>query len=149
VIIPVYNAENYIEQTIRSVLQQTIADIELIVMNDGSTDGSEKIIVALQQTDKRILYQYKANSGVSDTRNKAIEIARGKYLAFLDADDVWKPGNLEKKIEALTVSGKKWVFSNLEFIDENNKLLDIPLRNFKPYDIVNNLLLWEGDVVPG
>ncbi len=149
VIIPVYNAQNYIEQTIRSVLQQTISDLEVIVMNDGSNDGSEQVILTLQKTDARIRYQAKANSGVSDTRNKGIAIAEGKYVAFLDADDVWMPDNLEKKIGALASGGKQWVFSNVEFIDENNKVLPASLHNFKPYDFVNNLLLWEGDVVPG
>lgn len=149
VIIPVYNAEDYVHQTIQSVLQQTFSDIELIVLNDGSTDASEKVILALQQTDKRIRYQYKPNSGVSDTRNKGIALAQGKYIAFLDADDVWKPDNLEKKLQLLNTSGKQWVFSNLEFIDEKNQLLQVPLNNFKPYNVVDNLLLWEGDVVPG
>jgi glycosyltransferase involved in cell wall biosynthesis len=149
VIIPVYNTQDYVQQTIQSVLQQTMSDIELIVLNDGSTDASEKVILALQQTDKRIRYQYKPNSGVSDTRNKGIALARGKYIAFLDADDVWKPDNLEKKIKLLEVTGKQWVFSNLEFIDEKNQPHRESLHNFKPYDIVDNLLLWEGDVVPG
>jgi glycosyltransferase involved in cell wall biosynthesis len=149
VIIPVYNAQDYIQQTILSVLEQTIADIELIVLNDGSTDNSEKVILALQQTDKRIRYQYKPNSGVSDTRNKGLALAQGRYIAFLDADDIWKPDNLEKKLQILEATGKQWVFSNLEYIDENNKPLQMTVLNFKPYDIVDNLLLWEGDVVPG
>jgi glycosyltransferase involved in cell wall biosynthesis len=149
VIIPVYNAEAYIGQTIQSVLQQTVTDIELVVMNDGSKDGSEKVILELQQRDNRIKYQYKPNSGVSDTRNKGIAIARGRYIAFLDADDLWKPDNLEKKLKILGETGKQWVFSNLDFIDENNKLRQIALINFKPNNIVENLLLWEGDVVPG
>jgi glycosyltransferase involved in cell wall biosynthesis len=149
IIIPMYNAEPFIMQTIHSALNQTYKNIELIVMNDGSTDGSEKIVIELQKKDNRIRYQYKPNSGVSDTRNKGILIARGEYIAFLDADDKWKPSNLERKIESLEQTGKQWVFSNLEYIDEKGELLDIPMNNFKPYNIVDNLLLWEGDVVPG
>ncbi|MDP4261658.1 MAG: glycosyltransferase family 2 protein [Bacteroidota bacterium] len=149
VIIPVYNAASYIQQTIESALNQTYRNIELVVMNDGSKDNSEDIILRLQKKDARIRYQYKANSGVSDTRNKGIAIARGRYLAFLDADDVWKPDNLEKKINAIKQTGKKWVFSNLEYIDESNKPMIVELRNFKPYNILDNLLLFEGDVVPG
>src|SRR5258706_3587678 len=144
VIIPVYNAQDYIQQTMQSVLRQTMPDFELIIMNDGSTDNSEQHILEMQKTDERIRYQCKPNSGVSDTRNKAIALARGKFLAFLDADDIWKQDNLEKKLVALTITGKKWVFSNLEYIDEHNRVLDIAVHNFKPYDIVDNLLLWEG-----
>jgi glycosyltransferase involved in cell wall biosynthesis len=149
VIIPVYNAERYIESTIRSVLNQTLQDFEIIVLNDGSKDSSGIVIQRLQQEDKRIIYIPKPNSGVSDTRNIGISKASGKYFAFLDADDLWKPDNLEKKINGLRENGKQWVFSSLEYIDENNKLLPSTLSKFKPYDILDNLLLWEGDVIPG
>ena len=149
VIIPVYNAERYIESTIRSVLNQTLQDFEIIVLNDGSKDSSGAVIQQLQQEDKRIIYIPKSNSGVSDTRNIGISKASGKYFAFLDADDLWKPDNLEKKLNSLKQSGKQWVFSSLEYIDENNKLLPSALSKFKPYDILDNLLLWEGDVIPG
>lgn len=149
VIVPMYNAEAFIRQTIESVMNQTYQDFELIVMNDGSTDHSEAIVLEMQRHDERIKYQYKANSGVSDTRNQGLKLARGQFVAFLDADDCWKPDNLRKKVEAIQQTGKKWVFSSLEYIDEHNRILDIPLVNFKPFDIANNLLLWEGDVVPG
>lgn len=150
VIIPVYNAEKYIEQTICSVLNQTFRDFEIIVLNDGSKDSSGEIIQRLQQEDKRITYIPKANSGVSDTRNTGISKASGKYLAFLDADDIWNTDNLEKKIRALKETGGSWVFSDHEFIDENGKLLTTPDRALREDDILNRLLLWEkGDVVPG
>ncbi len=150
VIIPVYNAERYIEQTIRSVLHQTWQDLEIIVLNDGSKDSSGEIILRLQKEDERIVYIPKENSGVSDTRNIGISKAGGKYLAFLDADDLWKPGNLEKKINALDQSGRQWVFSNLEYIDEDNNILPQTTDNLKTDDILNRLLLWEGnDIIPG
>jgi len=150
VIIPVYNAEKYIEQTIRSVLNQTFQDFEIIALNDGSKDSSGEIIQRLQQEDARITYIPKANSGVSDTRNMGISQAAGKYLAFLDADDVWNPDNLEKKINVLTKERKRWVFSDHEFIDENNIPLPNSERQLGSDDILNRLLLWDkGDVVPG
>jgi glycosyltransferase involved in cell wall biosynthesis len=149
VIIPVYNAERYIETTIRSVLTQTLQDFEIIVMNDGSTDSSGDIIQRLQKEDKRISYFPKANSGVSDTRNIGISKTSGKYIAFLDADDIWKPENLGEKIKALEQTGKKWVFSDLENIFEDDNILFLDRKNFKPYNIVDNLLLWEAEVVPG
>ncbi|MBL7731241.1 MAG: glycosyltransferase family 2 protein [Chitinophagaceae bacterium] len=149
VIIPMYNAAPFIRQTIRSVQDQTVTDWEIIVMNDGSKDNSEEVVKEMMQEDSRIRYQYKANSGVSDTRNKGIALCNGEYIAFLDADDVWLPQNLEKKIAAITSSGKAWAFSLHESIDEQNKQLEVKFVNFKPYNVVDNLLLWEGDVVPG
>jgi glycosyltransferase involved in cell wall biosynthesis len=150
VVIPVYNAEKYIEQTIRSVLQQTEQDFEIIVLSDGSKDSSGDIIKSLQQVDKRLVYITKTNSGVSDTRNMGIGKAKGKYIAFLDADDVWLPDNLKRKIEALQLTGKKWVFSDHEMIDENNRLLPQQERQLTSDNILSRLLLWEkGDVVPG
>lgn len=149
VIIPVYNTEKYIEQTIQSVLTQTLQDFEIIILNDGSTDSSEKIIQQLQKEDNRIIYIAKSNSGVSDTRNIGIGKATGKYIAFLDADDIWKPNNLEKKISALQHTGKKWVFSDVETFYEDDNRLFVERKNFKPYNIIDNLLLWEAVVVPG
>lgn len=149
VIIPTYNAASYIRQTLESVLHQTYRNVEIIVMNDGSKDNSEEIVLQMQKEDDRIRYQYKPNSGVSDTRNKGIALATGTYLAFLDADDVWQPDNLEKKIKAINETGKRWVFSNLDYINEKNEPLTVPLSNFKPYNVLENILLFEGDVVPG
>jgi len=149
VIIPVYNGERYVEETIRSVFDQTLQDFEIIILNDGSTDSSAEIIKRLQQEDNRIIYIPKTNSGVSDTRNMGISKASGKYLAFLDADDVWKPGNLEKKIHSLKDSGKKWVFCDHGNIYEEDNTLHADRKVFKPYNIIDNILLWEAHVVPG
>jgi glycosyltransferase involved in cell wall biosynthesis len=150
VIIPVYNAERFIEETIRSVLNQTLQDFEIIVLNDGSKDSSGEVIKRLQEKDKRIIYIPKNNSGVSDTRNIGINNASGKYLAFLDADDLWKPDNLEEKINALRQSGKKWVFSDLEDFFEKDNLVFVERKEFRFFkNIIDNMLLWEADVVPG
>ncbi|HMK25851.1 MAG TPA: glycosyltransferase [Chitinophagaceae bacterium] len=149
VIIPVYNGERYVEETIRSVFDQTFQDFEIIILNDGSTDSSAEIIKRLQEEDSRIIYISKPNTGVSDTRNIGISKARGKYLAFLDADDVWKPVNLEKKIIALKDSGKKWVFCDHGNIYEEDNTLHADRKVFKPYNIIDNILLWEAHVVPG
>lgn len=149
VIIPVYNGERYVEETIRSVFNQTLQDFEIIVLNDGSTDSTGEIIKRLQKEDNRIIYIPKANSGVSDTRNTGINRASGKYLAFLDADDLWKPNNLEEKIKALEQTGKKWVFSDLENIYEKDNTLFVEREKFNPFNITDNMLLWESEVVPG
>lgn len=149
VIIPMYNAGSFIRQTVESVIHQDYKNIEIIIMDDGSTDSSEDVVSQLQKEDSRVQYYYKTNSGVSDTRNKGIALCKGEYIAFLDADDVWLTNNLSKKIDMLQKSGKKWVFSLLTYIDENNLPLSIPFNNLRPYNVVDNLLLWEGDVIPG
>ena len=93
VIIPVFNKGNFIEKTLKSVLAQTYADFEVIIVNDGSTDASEKKI--LEFTDSRIRYFFKENEGVSIARNFGIEKSESDFICFLDADDYWYPTFLE------------------------------------------------------
>ncbi len=87
VIIPVYNAESYLEKCLNSIMDQTYKNIEIIIVNDGSEDGSEKIIVSKMKEDTRIHYISKSNQGVSAARNEGISRAKGDYLVFIDADD--------------------------------------------------------------
>lgn len=87
VIVPVYNVEKYIEQCIRSIMSQSYGDIEIIVVNDGSSDSSSEIIKKLSKEDQRIICIDKPNGGVSSARNAGIDIARGDYLVFVDGDD--------------------------------------------------------------
>ena len=83
VIIPVYNVEKYIERCILSVINQTLKDIEIIIVNDGSTDDTKKIIEKYLD-DKRIVYIEQKNSGLSGARNKGLSIAKGDYISFID-----------------------------------------------------------------
>ena len=87
VIVPVYNCENYLERCMNSLINQSLEDIEIIAVNDGSTDGSLDILTRYQQLDNRIKIIDKENTGVSDSRNKGIEASAGKYIAFVDSDD--------------------------------------------------------------
>lgn len=89
IIIPVYNTKNYIKFALQSVLRQTYRNWELILIDDGSTDGSSVICDEYKTKDKRIHVVHKLNSGVSETRNRGLEVATGKYVLFLDADDYW------------------------------------------------------------
>ncbi len=89
IIVPLYNKENEIKKTIESILQQIFPNIEIIIVNDGSTDGSLKIVELFK--DKRIKIINGPNSGVSHARNKGIFAAKGQYIALLDADDFWSP----------------------------------------------------------
>lgn len=92
IIIPAYNVDAYIEMTLQSVYNQTFTDYEIIVINDGSTDKTSEILN--KQRDSRLQIINQKNSGVSAARNKGINIAKGKYIAFLDADDIWTNDHL-------------------------------------------------------
>ena len=93
VVIPLYNKRHHVARAVQSVLAQTFQDYELLVIDDGSTDGGEKLV--REFTDPRVFLFQQKNMGVSSARNRGIELARGELVAFLDADDEWKPGFLE------------------------------------------------------
>ena len=87
ILIPVYNGEEYLEETVSSILNQSYKEFELIIINDGSSDNTKVICDNLEKFDKRIRIIHKENTGVSHTRNVALDNARGKYIAFIDSDD--------------------------------------------------------------
>lgn len=95
VIVPVYNAEKYIRRCMESIISQTYKNLEIIVVNDGSTDGTGGIINQIAQTDSRIILLNKKNAGVSRARNSGIDIAKGKYVGFVDSDDYIAPAMYE------------------------------------------------------
>jgi glycosyltransferase involved in cell wall biosynthesis len=117
VIIPTYNAAQFVTAAIDSVLAQTFQDVEILVVDDGSTDDTKN---TLAKYGDRIEYLYKQNGGVAKARNYAIERAQGEYVAFLDADDLWLPEKLAKQI-ALFESRRKigLCYTGAEIIDEN------------------------------
>ncbi len=102
IIIPIYNCEKYIERCINSILFQDIDNFELILVNDGSTDSSNKICKEYEAKDKRIKLISKNNSGVSDTRNIGLKSAKGKYVLFLDSDDFVEKNYLSSVVEIIT-----------------------------------------------
>ncbi|MBI3999274.1 MAG: glycosyltransferase [Candidatus Omnitrophica bacterium] len=99
VIIPTYNREHLLVDAVESVLSQTFKDYELIVVDDGSTDGTEEIIK--RKYDGKIRYFKQENQGISGARNRGIREAKGEYIAFLDSDDLWLPEKLEKQVAFL------------------------------------------------
>ena len=100
VIIPVYNSEKYVEKAICSVIRQAYGNIEIIVIDDGSTDRSSEIIKKLISQNSFIrYYQMEKNSGVAIARNTGIALAKGRYIAFLDSDDMWVPGKLKVQMK--------------------------------------------------
>jgi glycosyltransferase involved in cell wall biosynthesis len=105
VIIPAFNAETDIRQALNSVLAQTYQEIEVIVVDDGSSDGTSAIVEKFVRRDARFQLVKQTNAGVGAARNAAIRAARGKYIAPLDADDVWFPEKLEKQVASMEQSG--------------------------------------------
>lgn len=120
IITPVYNKENYIAQTIDSIRAQTFENWELLLIDDCSTDRSAEIIAEYQQKDARIRYGKLAqNGGAAVARNEALERAKGRFVAFLDADDLWKPEKLEKQLAIMRDRGLGFTYTAIGMIDEN------------------------------
>lgn len=98
VIIPAYNADNFIAQTLESVLSQTYQNIEILVVDDGSTDTTPEIVKDFATKDSRVNLLQQSNAGVAVARNLAYLHSKGEYIAPIDADDIWYPQNLENKL---------------------------------------------------
>lgn len=119
---PSYNTGNYIKETIESVLSQTYSNWELIIVDDCSTDNTDSVVAEF--TDKRIIYlKNEENSGAAKSRNRAIREAKGKWIAFLDSDDLWESEKLEKQIRFMRENNYYFSYTEYEEIDENSNLL--------------------------
>lgn len=101
IIVPAYNIADYLPRCLDSILNQTYSNLEVIVISDGSTDGTNEIIKKYTDKDSRIVPVYKENSGVSDTRNKGLDIAKGDYIGFVDGDDYIEPEMYERLLNNL------------------------------------------------
>ncbi len=140
VIIPVYNGEKTIQETIESVLNQTFIDLELIVINDGSQDATLKLVERIQ--DSRINVFSYPNAGQSTSRNRGIALATGEYISFIDADDLWTPDKLEAQLKALQANPKAAVaYSWTDWIDESSQLLGKGSHNTEQGEVFAKLLL--------
>ncbi|EDX76693.1 glycosyl transferase, group 2 family protein [Coleofasciculus chthonoplastes PCC 7420] len=122
VIIPLYNSETTIQETIQSVLSQTFSDLELIIINDGSTDSSLEIVSQIQ--DPRLQVFSYPNGGLAVSRNRGLSHASSEYISFIDADDLWTPDKLELQLKALTKNPQAAVaYSWSNCIDESSQFL--------------------------
>jgi len=119
VIMPAYNVSGYIKEAINSVIAQTYADWELIIVDDGSTDNTSDLVEEYLLKDSRIQYFYQENGKQGKARNLAISKSKGEYLAFLDADDLWLPEKLEIQIKEIKDKDVDLVFSNAYIINED------------------------------
>lgn len=129
IIMPAYNSAQFIRHAVESVLAQTYTDWELLIVDDGSTDNTAEIIASYQ--DERIhMMRNELNLGAALSRNKALREAKGKYIAFLDADDLWLPEKLEKQLAFMQQNGYAFTFTDYRIINEDgtpqNKILHMP-----------------------
>jgi len=127
VIIPVFNGGEYLERALTSVFGQSLQDFEVIVVDDGSTDHSVEEARTIKDSRLSILSQ--PNAGAPSALNRGIAIARGEYVAFLDADDLWAPGKLQRQLEAFIAHPEADLsFTGLSYIDPNDQPLGLPER---------------------
>ena len=145
IIMPAYNASNYIGEAITSVIAQTFTSWELIIVDDGSVDATAKIANEWVTKDQRIQYYYQENGKQGKARNLGISKSKGVYLAFLDADDIWMPEKLEIQLQEIKEKNVDLVFSDSYIIRDafeaiKNKRMNIPNGVFYAKDDLNSFL---------
>jgi len=124
VITPVYNAERFIQQTLESMIAQTYENIEFILVDDCSSDSSAQIIKSFKKKHSNIVYHLQEkNMGAGVARNKALEIAKGQYVAFLDSDDLWVPEKTKRQIDLMKSTDTPLCYAAIEMIDEQGKTI--------------------------
>lgn len=139
IIIPTYNSAFYLQETIESVLKQSYLNIEIIIVDDASRDKTVEIIRKYVYSDTRIVYfQLVENQGAAVARNKAIELAKGQYLAFLDADDMWKPDKLSRQLQFMKDNISVFSFTAYDLVDQDglelNRTIDLHCPDILAYE---------------
>lgn len=124
IIMPVYNGQKFISKSIESVLAQSYKNWELIIINDGSTDMTEEVVIKFQNLTNKIKYFYKANEGQVKATNFGILKSNGEYISFLDSDDLWEPDKLKKQVNFISQNKNiDFLYSKYNSIDENGNVL--------------------------
>lgn len=139
VVIPVFNSEKFIYQTLCSVQEQTYPNIEIIVVNDASTDKSDEKILDFMKQYTNIKYcKNQIGKGAAKARNKALAMATGRYVAFLDSDDIWKPNKLKKQLHLMKQKNAVFTYTAMEIINEDGELIKAKraVRNYIDYSFL-------------
>ena len=124
IVIPVHNAGRFLDDTIRNILAQTYTDYEVIFVNDASGDNSLEVIRGFADRDNFRIVDLKESRGAAGARNAGIDEAQGRYIAFLDADDLWEPEKLETQLKFMREKDCAFSFTGYEFADENGVSID-------------------------
>ena len=143
VIIPAYNSSQYVAETISSVIDQSFSNWELLIIDDGSIDNQKQVIAPFLK-DARIQYFFKKNSGVSSTRNFGLENSRGKFVVFLDADDLFEPNFILSKLE--NIGDRDFIGSHVKHFTDKN-LSPIKITKSITEDLFEHTLMYSEDRV--
>lgn len=151
IITPVFNAEKYLPETIESVLKQTYTDWELLLVDDCSSDSSARIIDEYVRQDERIKYlKNEKNLGPALSRDRAVQVAKGRFIAFLDSDDVWMPIKLERQISAMKESNYAFTYTRFRRMTEDGSrfghLLEAP-KSLSEFEFMKNTAIGTSTVV--
>lgn len=140
IITPTYNSEKYIGQTIQSVINQTYSNWELIIVDDCSEDNTNKIVAMFAKRDRRIKYiKMNNNSGAAVARNEALNISNGRFIAFLDSDDLWKETKIEHQIKFMMEKNIGFSFTSYQLISEDGEEMNKTI--IAPNEVDYNFLL--------
>lgn len=128
-----YNAERYIEETLESVLSQTFRDFDILVVDDGSTDGTRGVVERLARRHSRVKYRFQSNGGLSSARNASLRFAEGEWLAVIDHDDICLPDRLQMQIDAArSAPDASLIFSDSEHFTDDGRVLRTQFQRFNP-----------------
>ena len=144
VIVPIYNSEKYIDRCVRSIVNQTFEDIEILLINDGSTDNSINRLYELQKMDSRIRVIDKENSGVSDTRNLGVAKAKGKYVQFIDSDDYIDSEMIKNTLEEIERENADIIVTGLFLDIESRGELSSTVQSFEDEICIDKKQIGEG-----
>lgn len=151
VITPVYNAEHFIEQTIDSVLKQNYRNIEMFLVDDCSKDSSETIIKKYSEKyDNIYYYRQKKNMGAAVARNTALALSKGRYVAFLDSDDIWKTDKVKRQIALMAKMKSPFSYTAIEMIDKEGKIVrkKRPVKKYVDYKfLLKNTMIATSSVI--
>ncbi len=133
VVMPSYNAKRFIGAAIESVIAQSYKNLEIILVDDGSTDGTTAVVEQYCRKDSRIQLLRQQNEGVASARNRGIQSGRGEYIAPIDSDDIWHPSKIEAQVLALSQAGESvgLVYSWISLIDEKGRVVGLSRRSFE------------------
>ena len=137
VIVPVYNVEAYLPRCVDSLLGQSYSNLEILLVDDGSTDGCGALCDAYAARDARVRVIHKQNGGLSDARNAALDVARGEYLSFVDGDDWVSPYYIENLYRALEQAGAELSASCFEEVFEGQPVQSVPVERLEQFEILS------------
>ena len=143
-----YNSKKYLRETLDSIVRQTYKDWELIIVNDGSFDSTESIIQEYIEQGYPLVYRYQENRGLSYSRNKALELSQGDYIALIDHDDLWLDDSLKKLVDGIESDSYAVCYGGVQFIDKHGKKIKNYIPKYHSGYIFDRLLKYIDIYVP-